>query len=78
MYKQSRRVNELSWSINSLDLVLGVIGGLSGLIWSLLAMVFGGYESFKYQNSLISAVYPTGPSTQLMKEEPIGHVKAKQ
>ena len=24
-------------------------------------MIFGGYEAFKYQNSLISAVYPTAP-----------------
>lgn len=47
-FKQSRRVNEYTWSINSLDLVLGVIGGLSGIVWAVLAMLFGGYEAFKY------------------------------
>ena len=65
-YKQSRKVNESTWAINSLDQVLGVIGGLSGIVWTVLSMLFGGYEAFKYQNSLISAVYPTAPA-----EEPI-------
>ena len=60
-WKQGRRINEFTWSINSLDLVLGVIGGLSGIVWAVLAMALGGYEAFKYQNSLIGAVYPTAP-----------------
>ena len=47
-WKQGRKVNEFTWSINSLDLVLGVIGGLSGIVWAVLAMIFGGYEAFKY------------------------------
>lgn len=60
-WKQGRRINEFTWSINSLDLVLGVIGGLSGIVWAVLAMALSGYEAFKYQNSLIGAVYPTAP-----------------
>ena len=39
-----------------------MVGGLSGIIWGSLMLVFGGYESFKFENSLISAVYPTAPS----------------
>ena len=47
------------WSINSLDIVLGLVGGLAGVIWPMLAMVFGGYETFKFENSLIGSIYPT-------------------
>lgn len=78
-FKQSRRVNEYTWSINSLDLVLGVIGGLSGIVWAVLAMLFGGYEAFKYQNSLIGSIYPILPATQKLDLQGFdGQRKAKQ
>ena len=41
--------------------MLGLVGGLAGVIWPALYMVFGSYETFKFENSLISAVYPTSP-----------------
>ena len=62
---QSRVVDEVSWSINSLDLVLGLVGGVCGIVWSGLAMVLGGYETFKLENSLIGAVYPTSPGINI-------------
>ena len=60
-YSQSRKMYTYEWSILSLDNVLGFIGGFSGLLWSMLALLFGGYEAFKLDNSLIGAVYPTLP-----------------
>ena len=42
--------------------MLGLVGGFSGILWSSLFLIFGGYESFKLENSLIGAVYPTSPS----------------
>ena len=69
VWKQGRRINELTWSINSLDLVLGVIGGLSSIVWAVLAMALSGYEAFKFQNSLIGAVYPTAPSIGQVSSE---------
>ena len=38
---------------------MGVVGGVSAIIWGTLAFTLGGYESFKFENSLISAIYPT-------------------
>ena len=61
-YIQSRRQNIQEWSVVSLDLVLGLVGGLSGIIWSVLAMLFGGFESFKLDNSMIGSIYPTSPN----------------
>jgi len=40
--------------------VLGVIGGLSSIIWALLSIFLGSYETFKLENSLIGSVYSTG------------------
>lgn len=60
-YTQSRVQNQFTWSINSLDLVLGLVGGLAGVVYPALFLVFGGYENFKFENSLISSIYPTSP-----------------
>ena len=60
-YAQSRVQRSNTWAIKSLDLALGVVGGISAITWGTLALMFDGYESFKYTNSLISAVYPTSP-----------------
>ena len=60
-YQQSRAQISYTWSVDSLDLVLGLVGGLAGVIWPVLEIVFGGYESFRFENSLIGSVYPTSP-----------------
>ena len=43
-------------------MVLGVVGGFQGLVWGLLSLIFGGYQSFKYENSMIRSLYPTVPA----------------
>ena len=52
---------EIEWSVNSLDIVLGLVGGFVGLIWGVCSFVLGSYEAFKLENSLIGAFYPTSP-----------------
>ena len=52
-----------------MDLVLGLVGGLSIIIWSVLAMIFGGFESFKLETSLISSIYPTSSPYSTTNEE---------
>ena len=41
--------------------MLGLVGGLASVIYPALYMATSGYEKFKYENSLIGAVYPTSP-----------------
>ena len=60
-FLQNRKQNKYQWKVASLDLVLGLVGGLAGVIWPTLYMIFGSYETFKFENSLIGAVYPTSP-----------------
>ena len=61
---QSRVVHKQTWAYESLDLVLGLVGGLAGVVWSTLGYLLGDYEQFKYENSLIGKIYPTSPKVQ--------------
>ena len=57
-------VHKQTWAYESLDLVLGLVGGLAGVVWSVLNYLLGDYEQFKYENSLIGKIYPTSPKVQ--------------
>ena len=61
-YVQARQVYTEEWAIQSLDIVLGIVGGFTGLLWSAISTLLGGYESFKFQNTLIGALYRTSPA----------------
>ena len=74
---QSRVINHEQWAVDSLDLVLGLVGGLSGIIWGALSLALGGYEAFKFENSLIGSVYPTSPQDPDDSRAP-DEMKAKQ
>ena len=43
-------------------MVLGLVGGLGSILWGTLFFLFGGYEEFKLNNSLIGHVYPISPT----------------
>jgi hypothetical protein len=40
------------------------VGGLSSIVWGFLAIIFGSYEAFKYNASLIGLIYPTAPQPE--------------
>ena len=58
---QSKSYVKSTWSIQSLDLILGLVGGISSIIWSIFGMAISPYEAFKFQASLIGSIYPTSP-----------------
>ena len=60
-YQQSRVSDRYEWSVESLDIVLGLVGGFSGIVWSALGYLLMGYQNFKYENSLIGSIFPTSP-----------------
>ena len=41
--------------------MLGLVGGTAAIVWGTLNLIFGGYETHKYFNSLISNAYATSP-----------------
>ena len=74
---QDRSYLVTTWSVQSLDIVLGLIGGFVGLIWDLLGYSLGGYESFKFSTALISEIYSTTDKSRMMKDSvPDNHADA--
>ena len=64
IYLQDRSVVSQTMTVESLDVVIGQIGGYTTLLWIVINFIFSGYENFKFTNSLISKVYactPEGP-----------------
>jgi len=52
---------EQEFSVNSLDLILGLLGGYMAILWGLLEFSFSDYEQFKYNNSVVGSVYSASP-----------------
>ena len=67
-FTQNRAYEETKWSILSLDLALGLIGGLVALIWQLLELILGDYQSFKFSTALISEIYSTTAQERMMAD----------
>ena len=63
-YVQSNMIEQTQVAVDSLDVVMGVVGGLAAVIWSILHFLFDDYQLFKLQNSIISQIYPTMPSAK--------------
>ena len=45
---QSRAQQNTTWAITSLDMILGLVGGFTAMIWATLAFLIGPYEEFKF------------------------------
>ena len=69
LWEQSRERPIIQFTVQSLDIVLGLVGGLSSIVWGFLAIIFGDYETFKLQNSLIGAIYPLSPPKKSNAED---------
>ena len=54
---------ETQWTIDSIDLILGFIGGMAGVIWAILAFMLGSYQNFAFENSMIQNFYSVGKYT---------------
>ena len=58
---QSRKQTQSSWSIHSIDLIFGLVGGFVSLIWMSTEFVIAPFEDFKFQSSLAGSIFPTSP-----------------
>jgi hypothetical protein len=48
---------ETRYKVVTLNIVLGLVGGLAGVIMSVTAALFGWYPSFLFERSLIRKLY---------------------
>ena len=60
----------------SLDVLLGLVGGLSAVVFGALNLFLGSYQQFKYENSLIGSIYSTAPGDD-NDEVPKSEIKAQ-
>ena len=56
-FTQGRNQIKQKWTVKSLNIVLGQVGGYTALLWMVITFVMGGYENHKFRNSLISHIY---------------------
>ena len=68
---QARKYYKTQWTVESFDLVFGLIGGFVGLIWDSLGFFLGNYESFKFNTAIIGEIYSTSEAQRMTDgEEP--------
>ena len=53
----------IEYDILTLDIVLGIIGGLSGLIWQFSGLFMSDYEDFKKNMSILKSFYTIDKNT---------------
>ena len=58
---QSRKQTQNNWSIQSMDLIFGLVGGFVSLIWMGSEFAIAPFEEFKFQASLVGSIFPTSP-----------------
>ena len=73
-FEQSRETMTITWTVKSLNIVIGQIGGYIALIWIIIRFIFDGYESFKFTNSVIGRVYAC---TAEGPDAPVAETKAE-
>ena len=58
---QAKLYTEVTWSVSSMDATLGLVGGVSAMLWGGIGWLLEGYQAFTFKNDLISQIYPTSP-----------------
>ena len=56
-FTQSRKNITTQWSVDSIDLILGFIGGMSEVIWTILAGAMTSYLNFNFESGMIRNFY---------------------
>ena len=49
-------------------MVLGLIGGFTGLIWAITEYMIGGYENFRFSQEIISEIYSTTTNARMRQD----------
>jgi len=58
-YVQSKKQPQAKYAITSLDVALGLVGGVASILIYLLGLVVNPFRNFRLKNTLIRHLYPT-------------------
>ena len=56
-FRKEIEIRKQEDAIDSLDIIIAVVGGYTTILWSVLSYCIGGYQSFKFRKSVISTIY---------------------
>jgi len=56
-FKYNNKKIEVEYSIQSLDIVLGIVGGLKEIFWSISILFIGGYSRFSASTDKLESFY---------------------
>ena len=77
---QGRNYSMTKWTVRSLNLVLGQLGGYTSLIWMVTTFLMSGFENHRFRTSLVSQIYlctPEGPDRELSETKQQSDVQLK-
>ena len=64
---QGRNYAMTKWTVRSLNVVLGQLGGYTALVWMVTTFLISGFEAHRFRASLIRSIYlctPEGPGRE--------------
>ena len=78
---QGRDFAKTKWTVRSLNLVLGQLGGYTSLIWMVTNFLMSGFEAHRFRTSLVSQIYlctPEGPDRDVSDTKEQSDIVLKQ
>ena len=67
-FLQAKKQNHILWTRITLDVLLGLVGGVTSILWSAFGKIIAPYQNFESQAQLIRGIYPTQPKINVEKE----------
>ena len=64
IFSQGRDLVKQKWTVKSINVVLGLIGGYTALLWMMITFVLSGYETHKFRSSLINSIFMRVPEEE--------------
>jgi hypothetical protein len=61
-FEVNSRSLEITYTIDSFDMLLGVLSGFAGLVWLLASIFISDYEAFKMESSFIKSFFSSEAS----------------
>lgn len=78
---QGRDIETQKWTVRSLNVILGQIGGYTGLLWMVAGFLLSGFENHRFRTSLVSQIYlctPEGPEREVSDTKEQSEIVLKQ
>jgi hypothetical protein len=59
MFQTSNKITHNESTMQTIDMLLGIIGGFSALVWQVFGLCFSGYDAYHLEEELLNKFYST-------------------